>query len=241
MIKKALMFMVSTFLIGNTIAWFSGAAPIHFEKIPYSESDIELKEYLIGEMNSMPNDTDIQLKLGQLYSQHNELKKAEALLYSALSADPNNMLAKAAYYANDGKLAGEMIDLSMGIYKLIRLKTAMRKIDQAAEQANDDIQVRLTRLITFAHVGKIGGQFSRVFDDEKWFLDAIESQQESLPLPIQQLVYISLAYAYQLEESEPSVKSIQYYRMATALGDCPRVLSKSCHFVQQHSVAMGGL
>ncbi|ASP37682.1 hypothetical protein CHH28_02905 [Bacterioplanes sanyensis] len=225
--------IVSSFIIGNVIAWFSGAAPIYFPPVPYNEQQQQQVLYLEQSLQQDPNDVDVMLELGQLYSHHNHLDKADALLGQALQQQQDNTLAQAAYYANDGKLAGAMFDPGMGIYKLVRLRSAMDAIDQAAEQTPDNVQVRLIRLMTFAFVGEISGHADTVFEDEAWFQQQIEND-EQFPGAIKQLVYIALAHTYQQQDSN---RASGYFSKAMALGPCPNTLLDTCQAMPEAMLA----
>ncbi len=223
--------IISAFLIGNVIAWFSGAAPINFPEVPYNEQQQQQVSYLKDELKAHPDDVDVLLELGQIYSHHNRLEKADTLLSKALDKAPKNPLAQAAYYSNDGKLAGAMFDPSMGIYKLTRLHSAMDEVNAAAEAAPDNVQVRLIRLMTFAFVGEISGYSETVFEDEQWFKQQFS---QDFPDTIKQLVYISLAQAYQSKDAQ---QASQYMQLANSIGPCPNTLATACQALPEAALA----
>ncbi|WP_020415024.1 hypothetical protein [Microbulbifer variabilis] len=242
MLKKVLTILISSLFIGNIVAWFSGAAPIDFKKVAYSKSETEQLQFLKAELEQDQSDTELMLQLGQLYSYHNEIDRADELLSLAYQKDPDNMLVKAAYFSNDGKLAGAMFDPVMGIYKLYRLRNAMSQVDAAAVQANSDFNVRLVRLLTFSFVGEISGHFDRVFEDEVWFNAVIDEDPAALPAEVRQLVYLALANAYwvkgQEDSSEFSIAS-DYFQKAESLADCPSTMQDACKQLSQMVVTLG--
>lgn len=244
MIKNILIFVLSSFVIGNVVAWFSGAAPISFTPIEYSDSEQQQMQFLISAVKQDDNDADAQLALGQLYSYHNEIEAAQPHLSRALQLLPDSPLALAAYYANDGMLAGASVDLSMGIYKTIRLRSAMKKINEAAQNAEQDFSVRLVRLVTFSYVGEYGGLFDEVFKDEVWFKQLFEQVGNEIPVDIKQTAWIALAHTYmnQVSKNEKNIKmGRDYYAKATALGPCPNTLQASCSQLGTEIIASGGL
>ncbi|WP_444944442.1 hypothetical protein ACJJIK_05460 [Microbulbifer sp. ZKSA006] len=242
MFKKVLTILISSFFIGNIIAWFSGAAPIEFAKVAYSEDEREQVEFLREEIAKNRTDPDLMLELGQLFSYHNELEKAAHLLAAVHQQQPDDMLIRAAYYSNEGKRAGAMFDPAMGLYKLYRLRHAMNEVDQAGLNAGADFNVRLIRLITFSYVGEVSGHFERVFEDEAWFMELIDSEPDSLPTAIEQIVYLSLANAYWVkagEKGEDLAVAMGYYQKAMAMAPCPVTMQASCEQLSQMAVTLG--
>ncbi|BBM03082.1 hypothetical protein [Microbulbifer sp. GL-2] len=243
MFKKALTILISSLFIGNIVAWFSGAAPIDFKKVAYSQSETEQLNFLKAELQQDQSDTELMLQLGQLYSYHNEIEQADDLLGTAFQEDPDNMLVKAAYFSNEGKMAGAMFDPAMGIYKLYRLRHAMSQVDEAAVQASSDFNVRLVRLLTFSFVGEISGHFDRVFEDEEWFNTLIDEDPKALPAEIRQLVYLALANAYRIkglgEDSTELNIASDYYQKAKNLADCPSTMQDACEQLSKLVVTLG--
>ena len=129
MLKKIVLFAITSLLIGNVIAWFSGAAPIEFAKIPYSKQDSEQLTSLSVELKKFPDDTSLLVEMGAIYSMHNQLDKAEEILAQALSIEPDNSAASAWFNANQIKQAGAMLDLSMGMYKLYLLNKSAEELE----------------------------------------------------------------------------------------------------------------
>ncbi|WP_444888739.1 hypothetical protein [Microbulbifer sp. JMSA008] len=242
MFKKMLTILISSLLIGNIIAWFSGAAPIDFKKIDYSKTEFEQLEFLTAELDQNQSDPELMLQLGQLYSYHNEIDRADNLLATAYQQDPENMLIKAAYFSNEGKLAGAMFDPAMGLYKLYRLRQAMNQVDEAALQASSDFNVRLVRLLTFSFVGEVSGHFDRVFEDEDWFIALIEKDKDALPGEVKQLVYLALANAYRIKGLDNSNElniALDYYQKAESLAECPSTMLDACEQLSQMVITLG--
>ncbi|WP_226647809.1 hypothetical protein [Microbulbifer variabilis] len=242
MFKKMLTILISSLLIGNIVAWFSGAAPIDFKKIDYSKTEVEQLEFLTAELGEDQSDPELMLQLGQLYSYHNEINRAGELLGAAYQQDPQNMLIKASYFSNEGKLAGAMFDPAMGLYKLFRLRQAMNQVDEAALQASSDFDVRLVRLLTFSFVGEVSGHFDRVFEDEDWFIPLIEKDTDAFPTEVRQLVYLALANAYRVKGQDNRDElniALDYFQKAESLAECPNTMQDACEQLSQVVVTLG--
>jgi len=224
MVKGIMTFILTSFLIGNVVAWFTGAAPIEFKEIAFNEQQSQQYAFLSNELKSAPNDIDLLIELGQLLSNHNRIDEANTLLTQAVALAPNNPLANAIYASNRGKQAGAMFDPLMGLYKLGKLKAAMSDLNDAALAAPNDFNVRLVRLLTFAFVGEIGGHYETVFDDESWFT-GIFSNDVSVPSQVKQLVYVAMAHVYRNADQD---KSIQYITLTNGIGPCPNTFEASC-------------
>lgn len=224
MVKGIVTFILTSFLIGNVVAWFSGAAPIEFKEIAFNENQSEQFSFLSNELKSAPQDVDLLIELGQLLSNHNRIDEADAILSKAVLLAPENPLAKAIHASNEGKQAGAMFDPLMGLYKLAKLKAAMTDLNEAALAAPNDFNVRLVRLLTFAFVGEISGHYETVFEDESWFTE-IFSNDMSVPSQVKQLVYVAMAHIYRNEDKD---KSMQYITLSNGIGPCPNTFEASC-------------
>ncbi|MCW8879185.1 MAG: hypothetical protein OQJ89_06035 [Kangiellaceae bacterium] len=237
MLKKIIIFAVTSLIIGNTVAWFSGAAPIEFAKIPYSEQESEQLKSLSDELKKFPNDTSLLVEMGSIYSMHNRLDQAEQTLVQALSIEPDNSAASAWLNANKIKQVGAMLDLSMGMYKLYLLNKSVEELSNTVTKAPDDLAVRMTRMITFSFLGEVNPRFEEVFDDEAWILETFKNQGEHLPKPVFQSAYVALANAYlvkyQQGENAALNKSVKYLSLAQGLGQCPETLAKECHRITE--------
>ena len=232
MIKKIMIFAATSLIIGNIIAWFSGAAPIEFAKIPFSDQAAKQLASLSAELEKFPDDTALLVEVGSIYSMHNQLDKAEKNLAHALSIEPENSAAKAWFNANQIKQAGAMLDLSMGMYKLYVLNKSAQELSNSVTHSPEDLSVRMTRMITFSFLGDINPRFEEVFDDEVWLLETFKSQGQYLPKPVFQSAYVALANAYLVKyeqgEAEALNKSKEYLNLARDLGQCPQTLAKEC-------------
>jgi len=205
--KKVLSFVLTSFIIGNVVAWFMGSAPIDFPKQAYNKEAQMTLAALKQALKSEPQDLDILIELGSQYSLHNDIDLAAGYLEQAITLDPKDALASAWYNANRAKEAGAMLDLSMGIYKLYKLNDALKGISQAVTNTPNDLTIRLVRLATFANIGQINPLFEQVFDDEKWFSNLVEKQGDQLPSEVKSQFYLSMAQAYLFEEDSKKVQT----------------------------------
>jgi len=205
--KKVLSFVLTSFIIGNVVAWFMGAAPIDFPKQAYNKEAQMTLAALKQALKSDPQDLDILIELGSQYSLHNDIDLAAGYLEQAITLDPKDALASAWYNANRAKEAGAMLDLSMGIYKLYKLNDALKGISQAVTNTPNDLTIRLVRLATFANIGQINPLFDQVFDDEKWFSNLVEKQGNHLPSEVKSQFYLSMAQAYLFKEDSKKVQT----------------------------------
>ena len=209
--KKVLSFVLTSFIIGNVVAWFMGAAPIDFPKQAYNKQDQINLSALKQTLKSEPDDLDILVELGSQYSLHNDIELAAGYLEQAVRLAPTDALAMAWYNANRAKEAGAMFDPSMGIYKLYKLNSALTGISQAVSDAPNDLSVRLIRLATFANIGEINPLFDQVFDDEVWFKDLLKRQGQYLPDEMKSQFYLSMAQAYLMKSDVNDSDKIQSY------------------------------
>lgn len=209
--KKVLSFVVSSFIIGNVVAWFMGAAPIDFPKQAYNkEAQMSLAALKQG-LKANPQDVDMLIALGSQYTLHNDIELAADYLAQAVAIAPEDGLASAWYNANRAKEAGAMFDPAMGIYKLYKLNGALKGISQAVTSSPNDLSIRLIRLATFANIGEINPLFAQVFDDEKWFAQLLTKQADQLPNEVKSQFYLSMAQAYLFKEGDSNSQKIQTY------------------------------
>ena len=208
--KKVIIFLVINLIIGNTVAWFLGAAPIEFPVIEYSKAEENRIAELKREIEKS-QDVDALVALGAIYSSHNELEKANNYLQQALNIDPNSPLTIAVYNSNETKRSGAMLDLGMGIYKLYWLWQACDGLNQAVSLSPDNFEVRIYRLATFAGIGKVNRYFDEVFNDEAWFLDFISKYKSNIPVELEQQFYLSMATVYLESKDEDSIGLAKNY------------------------------
>lgn len=209
--KKVLSFVLTSFIIGNVVAWFMGAAPIDFPKQAYNKQAQMSLAALKQELKNEPQDIDLLIEIGSQYSLHNDIELAAEYLEQAVTLAPSDALAKAWYNANRAKEAGAMLDLSMGIYKLYKLNDALKNISQAVIVEPNNLSIRLIRLATFANIGDINPLFNQVFEDEKWFVTVFEKQESQLPNQVKSQVYLSLAQAYLFKDEGADNGKIKTY------------------------------
>ena len=237
MVKKIGIFVVVSFVMGNTVAWFSGAAPIEFAPIPFSQEGEQRRSELTKILQDDPDDLEAMIFLGSLYSSHNYLDKADELLSQAIVRHPDEALALAFYHSNQTKISGAMLDLSMGIYKLHRLQQSIDGINQSVALAPEDFFVRINRLITFGFLGDINSDFDKVFEDERWLNKFVQSQGSHLPQDLMSTLYVALANAYWVKDQGAQSDALNQARFyLTKLeehGGCPLTSRKECHQLKQ--------
>ncbi|WP_144392896.1 tetratricopeptide repeat protein [Pleionea sediminis] len=233
MLKKIAIFVLISFVIGNTIAWLSGAAPIKFEPVEISDTEEQLRKEYILSLKEDAADKEALVYLGSLYSNHNLIDKAHEVLEKAFELYPSDPMVQAFYYANESKRAGAMIDLSMGVYKLFKLQEAIDGINRAVEADEGNLLVRINRLITFGYLGDVNNDFETVFEDEKWVMPQVENQKV-LPNDVYQHMYVALANAYKIKSEETknddvfSNKYEYYIDQIASSGGCPQSSVKQC-------------
>jgi len=209
--KKVLSFVLTSFIIGNVVAWFTGAAPIEFPKQAYNKDAQMNMAALKQSLKNEPEDLDLLIEIGSQYTLHNDIELAADYLGQAVEIAPNDPLAKAWYNANRAKEAGAMLDLSMGLYKLYKLNDSLKNISQAVIAAPNDLSVRLIRMATFANIGDINPLFDQVFEDEKWFASLLDKQGHYIPDEVKSQFYLSMAQAYLFKDDALDANKIQTY------------------------------
>jgi len=209
--KKLFIFILTSVIIGNAMAWMMGAWPITFELQPYDGEEKMTLAGLTDELKDNPDEVDLLVELGSIYSLHNEIDKAAVHLDKAIALAPENPAALAWYSANAAKLSGASLDFTWGMYKLYTLAEALAGISQAVDMAPDDLTIRLVRLATFANTGTINSQFHLVFDDEAWFINLIKQYPDDIPEQIKGQVYLSMAQAYFFKADENAGEKVQHY------------------------------
>jgi len=215
------MTLLSSFLIGNAVAWAMGAYPRDFELKPYSAYEADIIKDLTFEIEQHPNEADSKVELGELYFQHNDLNNAQTLLGQAVKLEPGNGEALAIYSANEAKQAGAMLDITWGVRKLNRMSTAVSGLNRAVEIAPDNFKIRLYRMNTLVGFKNIKGSFHKVFDDEKWFLERLETSSDQFPVEVNRSFYRALVGVYQVDaeltdsqdREDTSLKKVGIYQM----------------------------
>lgn len=196
--------LLSSFIIGNIVAWSMGAYPRDFPAKPYSDLDRRTIQDLHLEIEQNPDEADIRTELGVIYFSHNDLDKAETVLSSAVDRNPENAEALAVYSANEAKQSGAMWDFTWGISKLHRLGKAVDGLNRSVELDPENFTVRLYRVNTLLGLDNRKESFARIFDDELWFLKHIESDPDYFPWEVKLEFYKALSAAYRAWEASAS-------------------------------------
>jgi hypothetical protein len=181
-IIKTLFF---SFVIGNIVAWSMGAYPRSLEKVPYSNDDLQTISDLEAEIIDYPDESEIKKELGEIYFFHNDLDKAEDVLYHAVVEDDQNAEALAVWSANEAKQAGAMWDFTWGIWKLSRLSDSIDGLNKAVTMDPENLTVRLFRLNTFEGLENRNDSLRYALDDEQWFVEKMNVADVYFPQDVQ--------------------------------------------------------
>lgn len=150
----AVRVLVITFVMGNTIAWLSGAKPIDFPVLPYAPSDLAAVTQLESTSAAdMPSEN--AQSLGMSYFLHNHLDEAHQVIQSALSKDEHDVSLFALNAANEVKRAGKRLDLLFGQVKLYELKTALSTLKSVSDAQPEQLDIQLLALWAFTSVPDI--------------------------------------------------------------------------------------
>ncbi len=193
--KKLLILLSINLLIGNVIAWFMGAAPIDFKRVPYSQQEQQFITELKAELVKTPNDSTLQTQLGSLYSLHNQIDAAEQLLTSAFTSE-QDALTLAWLSGNQAKQAGAMFDPLMGLSKLYRLYSACGEMNRAVTMEPDNFEIRMVRLATFASTNLLNCSLDTAFIDEAWYKQYFNNQGIYAPLELKLQFKLTMSIAY---------------------------------------------
>jgi hypothetical protein len=159
--RKPLLMVVkvtlSTFVIGNTVAWLSGAQPIDFPQAPYSKTE----EQALAGLRANAADPESADALAMLYYTHNELDAAAQAIGPALAAQPVSPSAAALDQGIRLKQSGAMLDLAFGQIKLHRLRQALAELWRLAEANPAALDVQVLALAGFASVPGIDDNADR--------------------------------------------------------------------------------
>ncbi len=210
--------LLSSFIIGNVVAWSMGAYPHDFPKQSYSIQEMEVKNDLTSEIKENPDDADVRVELGQLYFHHNDLNKAETLLEQAVKLEPGNAEALAIYSANEAKQAGAMWDFTWGLMKLNRMSDVVEGLNKAVELEPDNFTVRLYRMNTLVGFRDKKDNFHRIFEDEEWFLKKADSSPDYFPEEVKRAFYKVLSEAYLVAvdlDDSPEQKNLHQQKAET--------------------------
>lgn len=188
--------LLSSFIIGNAVAWAMGAYPHDFPRQPFSREETEQIADLTAEARDNPGEASVKVELGRLYFHHNELDQAETQLDQAVNLEPANAEALAIFYANEAKQAGAMWDFTWGLFKLNRMEKVVNGLNQAVAMEPGNFTVRLYRMNTLVGFREKKGNFHKIFEDEAWFLGRIAASPSIFPEEVKRAFYQVLAEAY---------------------------------------------
>jgi len=147
--------LITAFIIGNSIAFIMGAAPISFpthQFLPEEQKSIEVLSKLRDENPDVP---EYPIALSTLYFLANQLDEAENILTTVPQeyiADDNFKLISNAISI---KRSGEMLDLLFGQVKLYRLNQSVDEIYTIA-QKTPTIDTQLMVLSTLSELTDVG-------------------------------------------------------------------------------------
>ena len=213
--KKILMFVGLNLLIGNTVAWFMGAAPIDFAPVKYSNQE----QALISQLNSAiadGQDSTDQMQLGSIYSLHNQLDEAEQLLQQAYQQQATP-ITQAWLNATKAKQAGAMFDPLMGLVKLYRLRHACEQITAAVTADPQSFEVRMIRLATFAPTNFANCSLEYAFEDEQWFLNFFAQYGDTIPDEVKMQFYVTASKAHaNADDKQKSAQYLEQFKLLAA-------------------------
>ncbi|MBU2510057.1 hypothetical protein KJ966_01925 [bacterium] len=216
-VSSALLVLLSTYIIGNVVAWIMGAYPHDYPVKPYHPAEINMISDLSGEINKYPDEVDTKVELGELYFKHNDLEKAEELLSQAIEQESENGEALVVYSANEGKLSGAMWDFTWGFMKLNRMQNAVAGLNKAIELEPDNFKIRLYRLNTLVGFRNRRGNFHRIFEDENWFSNQISLNSALFPDSVKYEFYSILSKAYSIAADQTDVEAEREEKMKKSL------------------------
>jgi hypothetical protein len=147
----ALRVTLITFVIGNVIAWISGAAPIKFAEIPFSTAEQSL---IADGATSSATEKDAQ-SIAMIYFLHNRLDEAAAMVEQARAEQGASDSLTALAAAIEVKQAGARLDLLFGQRKLWQLKQALTQLKSVSDKVPEQFDVQLLALWAFASVPDI--------------------------------------------------------------------------------------
>ena len=210
--------LLSSFIIGNSVAWAMGAYPRDFPVQPYSQLEKEMIKDLSLEIEENPDEPEVMVELGELYFQHNELDKADSLLERAVKLEPDNAEALVISSANGAKQAGAMWDFTWGIRKLSKMDDVVSGLNRAVEIDPDNYKVRLYRMNVLLGFRNKKDNFHKIFEDEEWFLSKQKASPNAFPEEVNREFYQTLGKAYEInaelaDSSEKKAKNLEKSRV----------------------------
>ena len=205
--------IVISYLVGNGIAWMSGAYPKDFPVIDYSPENSQAVADYRNLLEENPDDPEVLLELGMIYADHNRLDDAEKSLEKATEKAPGNQRARAYLASVRTKIAGASWDFTFGLYELSKLKSAIEELNTAQEKAPDDALVRVVHASTLASVGPRTASFDKIKEDESWW----KSGGENRPAEMAPFFNLSFAnyYAKKAEDANDEANNAANKKIAT--------------------------
>ena len=156
-----------TFVVGNAIAWASGAYPRSFDEIPFDESEREIADGYEELLAEYPDDPSILTDYGAFLSGYNFIEEASEKLAKAKGQPGEHRYVAQAWYAsNRFKQIGKAVDLTMGIKKLLNLSSTEDLMNDAAEKDPENLMIRVVRLHTYAGSGSVIGTHGELCSEE---------------------------------------------------------------------------
>ena len=174
--------VVVSLVVGNLVSFMFGAYPKSYDEIPLDNEEKEVVEEMKELIQSSVGSSgleEINVSLGEIYTQHNYFDEGKEYLESALTENPNNPIGLAWLGVNEAKQASQMFDwYSMGAHKIHLVGVAIDKINRSVEIAPKNIILRIIRLSTFSSIG-----FSKLKDkvntDLEFLLSASKEEENS--------------------------------------------------------------
>lgn len=201
--------LLSSFIIGNIVAWSMGAYPQSFPEKAYSAEEQAIEDDLKQEMAAYPDDMAVKTELGQLYFQHNKLDQASAMLGEVVDQSPRNAEALAIYSANEAKQAGAMWDFTWGIAKLNRMDQVIEGLNKAVALDPENATVRLYRMNTLVAFRDRRHHLFKVFEDEAWFQEKIQAEPDHFPEEMKRHFYQVLMKAHLIAAEKGDTDEMQ--------------------------------
>lgn len=230
--------LLITLVVGNTIAWLSGAKPIDFPKLPYAQSDetaVKLLEGTPAENRS----SEHALSLSMHYFLHNYLNEAHQVLQNALSRDEHNASLQALNAANDVKRSGARLDLLFGQIKLYDLKQALRTLKTVSDSFPEQLDVQLLALWAFTSVPDISDSAENAVVIAKR-IEPILNAEQSIPKVLSASSWLAMArlYLYMADSGDGDVMPAVWQRQAKDAWQHYRALKTQPNWLESESAVV---
>lgn len=227
--------LLITFVVGNAIAWLSGAKPINFPRLPYSSAD----KTVVEQMESIPIgniSSEYAQSLGMLYFLHNHIDKAYQVLHSALGKDKHNPSLEALNAANDVKRAGERLDLLFGQVKLYELKQALHTLKTVSDAVPEQLDVQILALWAFVAVPGINDSAKNAAVIARR-LEPMLNTEQSIPKTLAASSWLAMTklYLYMADSKDSNVPTMAWQRQAMNAWQHYRLLKTQPIWLQSES------